>query len=176
MLKGTNLSLRAITKDDLPLYVEWLNDVEVLRYLSLYRPFNIDDETDWYERYRKDDTRINFAIELNNGKHIGSIGLNDIDHRRQVAELGIVIGDKESWGKGYCTEAIGLLLEHGFNSLNLNRIFLRVDTENIGGFKCYQKSGFIKEGELRESEFSEGTFRNIYIMSVLRNEYLNRQR
>ena len=104
MLKGTNLSLRTIVKDDLPRYVEWVNDVEVLRYLTTFRPFNIDDETDWYERYRKDDTRINFAIELNTGEHIGSIGLNDIDHRRQVAELGIVIGKKEAWGKGYCTD------------------------------------------------------------------------
>ncbi len=175
MLKGNNLSLRALTKDDLPNYVEWLNDPEVLRYLSVYRPFNMDDENDWYEGYRKANDQTIFVIELNDGKHIGSVSLFDIHHRRQVAELGILIGDKESWGKGYCTEAIGLLLEYGFNTLNLNRIFLRVYVENIGGIKCYHKSGFVKEGELRQAEFSEGSFHNIYIMSILRQEYLARQ-
>jgi len=171
MLKGPRITLRAVTRDDLPRYVTWLNDVEVVKHLTIYIPFNLDDETDWYEKQRKDQSVVNFAIDTENGKHIGSIGLMKIDAKNQNAELGIVIGDKEEWGKGYCTEAIGLLLGYGFDTLNLNRIFLRVDTDNPGGLKCYRRCGFITEGEMRQVIFSGGKFINQYLMSVLRNEY-----
>ncbi len=172
MLYGKNLTLRAITRDDLPHYVKWLNDTEVTRYLLWFRPLNIDDETDWYESQRKDTDTFNFAIEVTaTRKHIGSISLHVKSRLDQVAELGILIGDKTEWGKGYCQEAIGLILAYGFNTLNLNRIYLRVYEENIGGIKCYKRSGFVPEGTLREAGFSEGKFVNHHIMSVLRREF-----
>lgn len=172
MLNGKNLSLRAITRDDLPRYVTWLNDPDVTRYLLWFRPLNIDDETDWYESQRKDPDTFNFAIEISaEKKHIGSVSLRVENRKDQVAELGIVIGDKTEWGKGYCQEAIQLILEYGFFTLNLNRIYLRVYEGNIGGQKCYERVGFVMEGKLREASFSEGKFINHYIMSVLRHEF-----
>ncbi len=172
MLKGSRITLRAITRDDLPRYVTWLNNVEVTKHLTAaMAPFNLDDETDWYEKQRKDRSSKNFAIDNEDGTHIGSIGLINIDRQNQLAELGIVIGDKSQWNKGYCTEAITLLLEYGFYTLNLNRIFLRVDQDNWGGLKCYRRCGFVKEGELRQAVFRDGGFINHYIMSVLRSEY-----
>lgn len=172
MLKGKNLSLRAITKADLPHYVEWLNDPEVTRHLLWYRSLNIDDENDWYETQRKAPDTFNFAIEITaTHKHIGSISLHVQNQLDQVAELGIVIGDKTEWGKGYCQEAIQLILTYGFFTLNLNRIYLRVYENNIGGKKCYERSGFIMEGKLREAGFSDGRFIDHYIMSVLRRDF-----
>lgn len=172
MLKGTNLTLRAVCREDLPHYIEWFSDPEVTRHLLWYLPLNMDFETQWYERQLTDPTVLNFAIVLNDSsKHIGSIGLQKIDHKNQVAELGIAIGEKSEWGKGYCREAIKLLLAYGFEQLNLNRIFLRVFTENIAGKKCYEHCGFKLEGELRETEFNNGKFINSFIMSVLRHEF-----
>ena len=176
MLKGPRITLRAITRNDLPRYVTWLNDVEVIRHLTTnFAPFNLDDETDWYENQRKDQSTKNFTIDNEAGKHIGSISLMNIDHRHQQAELGIVIGEKNAWNKGYCTEAITLLLKYGFNTLNLNRIFLRVDEDSWGGLKCYERCGFVKEGELRQAVFREGAFISHYIMSVLRSEWESEQ-
>lgn len=172
MLNGKNLTLRAITRDDLPHYVQWLNDPEVTRHLLWFLPLNIDDETDWYESQRKDPDIVNFAIEITaTQKHIGSISLHVRNRLDQVAELGILIGDKTEWGKGYCQEAINLILKYGFFTLNLNRIYLRVYENNIGGIKCYERSGFVLEGTLREAGFSEGKFINHHIMSILRREF-----
>lgn len=171
MLKGPRLTLRGIARDDLPRYVQWINDVEVTRHLSMFLPMSIEDEVDWYESQRKNPNIHNFAIELNDGRHIGSIGLMAVDQRVRMAELGIFIGEKAEWGKGYAREAIGLLLEFGFNMLNLNRIYLRVDTENIYAIRCYKRCGFVTEGEYRQVTFRDGHYGNQFIMSVLRDEY-----
>ena len=174
MPKGDRLTLRAITRDDLPRYVSWLNDPDVTKYLGHIAPLNLDDETAWYERQRSDQGVLHLAIDTPEGIHIGSVSLMNIDTRSQKAELGIMIGLKSDWGKGYGTEAINIILDYGFKTLNLNRIFLYVDTEHAGGITCYQRCGFTQEGELRQETYRDGQFRNMYIMSILRSEYTQR--
>ena len=173
MLKGERLTLRAIERDDLPRYVAWLNDPEVTDHLKAYLPFNLDDETDWYESQRKDNTNQIFAIVISaENLHIGSIALMKINQREQNAELGIMIGDKTCWGQGYGREAIQLLLPFGFNTLNLHRIYLRVDASHPAAIRCYTNCGFIEEGRQRDAIFRQGHFEDQLLMSVLRPEYL----
>jgi RimJ/RimL family protein N-acetyltransferase len=64
-----------------------------------------------------------------------------------------------------------LLLQYGFGTLNLNRIFLRVDAENLGGIRAYEKAGFIHEARLREADFRDGRYSDDLIMSVLRSDW-----
>jgi RimJ/RimL family protein N-acetyltransferase len=64
-----------------------------------------------------------------------------------------------------------LLLCHGFETLNLNRIFLQADVENLGGIRAYEKTGFVHEARLREADFREGEYYDSLIMSVLRSEW-----
>lgn len=176
MLKGQHLTLRAIERDDLPRYVAWLNDLEVTDHLKAYLPFNLDNETDWYESQRQDSTMCNFAIVVSaENLHIGSISLMKINQHEQNAELGIMIGDKTRWGQGYGREAIQLLLPFGFNTLNLHRIYLRVDASHPAAIRCYTNCGFIEEGRLRDVVFRRGNFEDQLIMSVLRPEYLSSQ-
>ena len=173
MIRGHRLTLRAVERDDLPRYTAWLNDPEVICHLTLFSPFNLEDETEWYERQRQDDTVLNLAIVLNQeAQHIGSVGLMGISWREQRAELGIVIGDKSQWGKGYGRESIQLLLNFAFTELNLHRIFLRVDATHAAAIRCYVSCGFKEEGRLREAVYHHGYFEDQFIMSVLRPEYL----
>jgi len=173
MIKGERITLRSIEREDLSRFVDWFNDAEVLHHLSLSLPINHDDEVEWYEAQRKDASSQNFAIVLNQGdRHIGSISLMRINHREQSAELGIVIGDKTQWGQGYGQESIQLLLKFSFEEMNLHRIFLRVNVFNTRGIRCYEKCGFIKEGQLRDAVYHNGHFEDQLIMSVLRSEYL----
>ena len=173
MLKGQRLTLRAIERDDLPRYVAWLNDPEVTDHLKAYLPFNLDDETNWYESQRQDRSAQNFAIVLTaENLHIGSIGLMKINQREQNAELGIMIGDKSCWGQGYGREAIQLLLPFGFNTLNLHRIYLRVDASHPAAIRCYTRCGFVEEGRLRDEVFRHGQFEDQLVMSILRPEYV----
>lgn len=172
MLKSDRLTLRKIARDDLANYITWLNDPEVNRHLSAFIPFNMDDEIEWYETQHKDPHSLNLAIILNhNHKHIGSIGLMNLNHRLQQAELGIAIGEKRYWGQGYGQEAIKLLLAFGFMELNLHRIALRVDASHLAAQRCYQQCGFVEEGRLRDMIFRRGQFEDQLIMSILRPEY-----
>lgn len=172
MIRGSRIALRAVERDDLPRYVAWLNDPEVTYHLSPLLPFNLDDETKWYEQQRQDDSVLNLAIVIIDGEqHIGSVGLMQLDYRNQQAELGIVIGEKSQWAQGYGREAIGLLLHYAFTELNLNRVYLRVDAGHSPAIRCYLSCGFREEGRMREAVYHHGGFEDQLIMSVLRAEY-----
>src|SRR5262249_23759045 len=79
--------------------------------------------------------------------------------------------DKAYWNRGYGTEALRLLLRHGFHTLNLNRVALRVYGNNARAIHAYEKAGFAHEGQLRQAIYKEGAYRDVLLMSVLREEW-----
>ena len=82
-----------------------------------------------------------------------------------------MIGDKRNYDKGYGTEATKLMLNHAFNNLNLNRIYLKVLEDNPRAIKIYDKCGFKKEGVLRSAVYKNGSYKNLIIMSILKEEF-----
>jgi RimJ/RimL family protein N-acetyltransferase len=102
---------------------------------------------------------------------IGSCGFHNFDWRSRAAEVGIFIGDKSCWNKGYGTEVMRLLLQHGFNTLNLNRIALDVYSNNLRAIRAYEKAGFILEGLKRQAIFKNGIYLDVLVMSVLRSDW-----
>ena len=175
MLYGKRLRLRGNEQTDLPKFVDWLNDPEVRRYLSKTLPLSMAAEEKWFENMLKHPPEEQpLGIEIKDGdawRLIGNCNIFDINWRIRSAEVGILIGEKSCWNKGYGTEVIRLLLQHGFNTLNLNRIFLQVFPENLGGIRAYEKAGFIHEARLRQSDFRDGKYCDTLIMSVLRSEW-----
>ena len=175
MLYGKRIRLRRNERSDLPDFVRWLNDPEVRRYLSMSLPVSQAGEELWFENMLKRPPEEQaLGIEIKEGdvwRLIGNCSIFDINWRARSAEVGIFIGDKSCWNKGYGTEVMQLLLRLGFGTLNLNRIFLRVYAENRGGIRAYEKAGFVHEARLRESAFREGRFCDDLIMSVLRSEW-----
>ncbi len=103
-------------------------------------------------------------------KLIGSLAFDSIDWRTRAAEFGIVIGDKSYWNQGYGTEAVRLLVGHGFHMLNLHRIYLHVYETNPRAIRAYQKVGFVEEGRERQAEFRGGRYIDVLRMSILRDE------
>jgi RimJ/RimL family protein N-acetyltransferase len=95
----------------------------------------------------------------------------DTDWISRNAEVGIVIGEKDYWNKGYGSEAMQLMLKHGFETLNLHRIWLRVYGFNTRAIRAYEKSGFVHEGRKREASFIQGKYHDVLIMSVLQPEW-----
>jgi len=175
MLYGKRIRLRGNERSDLPKFVEWLNDPEVRRYLSTSLPISQAAEEQWFENMlKRPPEEQSLGIEIDDGdvwRLIGNCGIFDINWRARSTEVGLFIGDKSCWNKGYGTEVMHLLINHSFGTLNLNRIFLRVDAENLGGIRAYKKAGFVHEACLRESDFREGKYCNNLIMSVLRSEW-----
>jgi len=175
MLYAKHIRLRSNERSDLPKFFEWLNDPEVRRYLRMSLPISQAAEEQWFENMLKrppEEQSLGIEIKDRQGwRLVGNCGLFDINWRARSAEVGLFIGDKSCWNKGYGTEVMHLLLLHAFGTLNLNRIFLHVDPDNLGAIRSYQKAGFIQEARLRAAVFREGIYRDELIMSVLRSEW-----
>lgn len=175
MIYGQSIRLRHVEREDLPRFVEWLNDPEVRKGLMLYLPLSQAEEEQWFENMLSSpneerplvvETQIRDAWTM-----IGNCGFHNIDWRNRNAEMGIFIGDKSHWDQGFGTEVMRLLLRHGFKTLNLHRICLRVYENNPRAIRSYEKAGFVHEGRLRQAVFQDGEYLDLLYMSVLRPEW-----
>jgi len=181
MIYGERIRFRHIEREDLPRFVEWINDPEVRAGLALYLPLSMVEEEDWFEGVLKRPAEERpFGIEVRqpasegqteNWILIGNCAFFNIDWRNHSSEFGILIGDKSYWNQGYGTEALRLLLRIGFETLNLHRIFLRVYETNPRAIRAYEKAGFVQEGRQRQAEFKDGRYIDVLVMSMLVAEY-----
>ena len=175
MIYGERVRLRHVERDDLPRFVEWLNDPQVTQGLSIYIPLSMDEEQRWYEQMlKRPNEERPLCIEAkqeDDWKLIGNSGFFTIDWRNRNAEFGIFIGDRAYWNQGYGTEVGILILQHGFSTLNLHRIFLRVFADNQRAIRMYEKIGFVHEGRQRQAEYRGGQYHDMFFMSMLRPEW-----
>ena len=180
IIYGERVRLRAAEHEDVKKFHEWVNDPEVTRGLAMYLPMSLTDEENWFNSLAKRDPKEKpLVIEVRKGKTwkmIGNCGVFDVEPVNSSAELGIMIGDKSEWNKGYGSEVMALLVCHCIETLNLNRVFLRVYTDNIRAVRSYEKAGFVLEGRLREAVYKFGKYEDVLIMSVLRSEWLARKK
>ena len=175
MIIGNEIRLRGIEREDLPLFVRWLNDPEVIRYLTHYAPLSHVQEEHWFEKIIQAPLAEQpLMIEVLRGSEwspIGDISFMGVDQQSHNAELGLFIGEKEFWDKGIGTKTISLMLDYGFFTLNFHRIYLRVFDANKRGICCYEKLGFQHEGRLREASFLDGEYCDMLWMGILRDEW-----
>lgn len=175
MLVGEKIRLRAVERDDLPRYARWLSDPDVMHGLSLFAPMSLAQEELWFAEILKHPVaEQSLAIDLRvrgRWEHIGGIGFTSIDWRCRSAEFGIHIGEKKYWNKGCGTDAVNALLRYGFETLNLNRVWLRVFDYNKRAQRAYEKAGFTKEGLYREGHFFQGQYWDVLLYSILRREW-----
>ena len=178
MIYGDQVRFRAIEKEDLPYYVKWLNDPEVRQGLSMITPLSMADEEDWFEEHQKKPPfEKPLAIEIQPDPQkdawvfVGNCGFFGIDWVSRSAEIGIHIGEKKYWDKGFGTKAMRLLLKHGFESLNLHRLWLRVFEYNQRAIRAYEKTGFTLEGRYRDGQYFEGEYADVLLMSILQTEW-----
>jgi RimJ/RimL family protein N-acetyltransferase len=171
---GTQIYLRPLEREDLnERYLGWLNDPEVNRYLeSGIFPSTKDTLEEFYEQATKSPDQVILAIiDKETDQHIGNVKLGPINWVHRKATFGILIGDKQLWGRGIGTEATRLMVGYGFTRLNLNRIELGVCAEHEAAVRCYEAVGFRVEGRFRESLFHEGQYKDGLWMGLLRSEY-----
>ncbi len=175
MIIGKRIRLRAVEREDLPRFVAWLNDPEVLQGLMLHIPMSLAWEENWFERLLKgDQAEAPLAIEIDTAEGwtpIGNVGFHDINWQERAAEIGIFIGEKRFWNQGFGREAMRLMLQFGFETVNLHRIYLRVFENNPRAIRSYEQAGFVHEGRERESHFFGGKYIDTLLMSVIRPEW-----
>jgi diamine N-acetyltransferase len=175
MIYAERVRLRAPERSDIPRFVVWLNDPEVRAGLLVAIPFSHADEENWFDNMLKRPMEEHpLTIEVHQGEDwlaIGNCGFFDCDWRCRSAEVGIFIGEKSLWNQGYGTEVMRLLLRHGFDTLNFNRIALRVFANNLRAIRSYEKAGFVHEGCQRQGVYRDGQYIDVLMMSVLRSEW-----
>jgi RimJ/RimL family protein N-acetyltransferase len=174
MLKGKKVLLRAVKRSDIPNFLIWFNDPEVIQYLTIYLPMTEMAEEKWVENLISDATRVNFvieAVESANNIPIGTAGFHNLSAKDRDAEFGIAIGNKEYWSNGYGTETARLITRYGFEQLNLNRISSCVYDFNERSQKMHLKVGFKPEGRRRQGRFINGAYRDVLEYGILREEW-----
>lgn len=115
------------------------------------------------------DNRYPLAIETLEGKHIGNCTCYDIDGKKREAQLGIMIGDRDYWDKGYGGDVIDTLIDHIFNTSTLNRLYLKTLDWNERAQRCFLKCGFADCGQLKRDGH------NFILMELKREQWEKRQ-
>ncbi|MEW5805653.1 MAG: GNAT family protein [Patescibacteria group bacterium] len=173
-LKGKRLYLRPILEQDLEKLVIWINDPEIRQFLAAYLPQSPEDERQWLEDLRnKKDTQLTFSIVLKNGDElIGVISLHNINHRQGTATMGFFIGRKDLWNNGYGSEALIILLNYAFDTLNLRKVCSSVYAFNQRSLKAQQKCGFQIEGTLKQQRRYNYGWTDEILLAVFREDFL----
>ena len=170
---GRRVALGPLRRDLLPLYQRWMNDFEVTRNLAVgSRPLTLEAEEDWYAHASRSSTDALFTLyERPNLRPIGTASLHRIDHQHRTAEFGIVIGERDCWGRGYGTETTARSLEYAFNVLGLHAVHLRVYSGNERGLRAYTRAGFKVAGRLREAHRYGAEVQDVILMDCLSTEF-----
>ncbi len=175
MIEGRKVRLRGIKLEDVQLMWQQYNDLEVRRFLDHPYPQSKEDMEQWVRNIwdaSKNDRGHFFAIELKQSQQlIGTCGLFALTRIARNAELMIVIYSKKYWGQGYGTEALKLLINYGFNNLNLHRILLFTHEENIRAQRAYEKIGFKSGGRRRQASYFDGTYHDLLLFDLLESEF-----
>ncbi len=168
-LVGERIYLSPMNVEDARQYVEWLSDFRTTDGIGTScKMTNIEAEIEWI----KNNIDYQFAIvNLENDELIGNCGIMRINNIDRCAEVGIFIGDEENRNKGYGAEALRLLLDYGFNYLNLHNIRLGVKSFNERAIACYKKVGFKEYGRRREAYFLNGKYYDNVFMDILDREF-----
>lgn len=168
MLEGKNVNLRLAEKEDLALLAEWVNKPEVF---GEYNPLHQMSRADFEKIFDGPHEEKWFVVEKKDGTKIGFVAHFYVLHvaGRQL-EIGYSLLPNER-GKGYCSEAIKIMVDYLFLSKDIGRIQAQTDPRNVASQKVLEKAGFKREGTLRRSFFMRGEWRDSYIYSILREEW-----
>lgn len=167
-MRGKLVSLRPMIQDDSDRYFKWINNKELVLKNADFKPVSRADHDHWFNTVAEHPNVHTFSIvENQQNQLIGSCSLRNINLHHKNAELQIRIGEMDYHGRGFGTEAVALLVNYGFNELNLKRIYLHVFCHNTAAIRAYEKCQFQSEGVLRQAAFIDGRFIDVKVMALL---------
>lgn len=173
-LTGQKLYLRPLEPGDVnEQYVRWLNDPEVTHYLGVGRfPATLESVQRYLQRFRDSTTDLIFAIvDRESNLHIGNVTLNRIDRIGLTADTGLMIGNKEFWGRGYASEAWAILLDYAFQKLGLRKIIAGAVSGHEASLSVLRRLGFQTEGTLRKECWVDGEYRDAVRLGLFQEEF-----
>jgi diamine N-acetyltransferase len=175
VLIGKRVNLRPLVRDDLIYLRKWLEDAEIGGLIGEVTPMSKADSEKFLKKVRADTARAWFMVVVkDNNKVIGEAGLLRMDRAWRTTDVGVIIGEKEEWGKGYGTETILLLLDYAFRHLNFHRAAIGVVGFNDRALRFWARNGFRREGVQRDAYYYDGKYYDFVMMSILEDEFRDR--
>lgn len=161
--------LRPLEREDLPFIHQLDNNASVMRYW-FEEPYEAFVElSDLYDKHIHDQSERRFIVESDSQK-VGLVELVEIDYIHRRSEFQIIIAPNHQ-GHGYASRAAKLAMDYAFSVLNLYKLYLIVDKENIKAIHIYNKLGFHTEGELIDEFFVNGRYHTAIRMCVFQHQY-----
>jgi len=171
-LIGERVFLRPFSKRDLPHIQRWSNDAELRKLTGEVAPISQAEAEKFYRELRSDENRAWFTIVLKKGTRvIGEAGLLHMFRPWRNTDMTIIIGEKDTRGKGYGQEAGRLLLSYAFQHLGFHRVSVGVVGFNKNAIRFWKSLGFKKEGVERDEYFCDNKYSDFIMMSILENEF-----
>lgn len=175
MIKGKKVGLRSVEKEDLPLLRDWRNIPAFRKHFREVRELSLTDQEAWFDSLQNS-KHINYmftVIDLKSQNPIGAVGLLYVNWVIRSADFSFYIGDENKYigNDGIAKEAAQLLINYGFNNLNLHKIWMELyefDQQKINFFTS--EFNFKKDALLRDNCFEDGKYWNSIIISLLENE------
>jgi len=171
------ITLQPFTKADYAQLIEWVDSPALLLQWGGPRfTFPLDErQLDEYLSWHSPGRQVWKAVETTSGRTVGHIELGNIDSQNRMGTIARVMISPDARGKGWGERMVREAVRYGFETLQLHRIELRVFDFNHAAIRCYEKVGFQKEGLLRECRRFGDEYRSLWIMSLLRPEWLKQQ-
>lgn len=170
-IEGENIYLRLLSPNDVTEdYLNWMQDEKIIEFLeSRWRIYSLDDLKNYVKTVNESSSSYMFGIFLKeNNLHVGNIKIGNMDQIHRYADVGLIIGNRTAWGKGYGSEAIKLVTNYAFNQLNLNKIFAGIYSKNIGSYKAFLKAGYREVGKLEKHRYCDGEYIDEYLVEMVR--------
>lgn len=165
--EGQNVVLRIMEDGDTGLIIKWRNEERVRSHFIYREPFTPNGHRQWIDTMIKTGKAVQFIICEKVGlRPVGSVYFRDINYVQKEAEYGIFIGEEDAAGRGYGSEAAKLAVEYAFGKMGMDRLILRVFTDNEPAIGSYKKAGFQIETVLKDVECSDGGKKDMYLMTM----------
>jgi len=168
-VRGEHVFLRRLERGDLDRTWEWLHRPDISSKIGVQVPFTREQQEQWFDRLQQDSAKIVFAVCRNSDTaHIGNVSLDMIDLRHRNARLSIFIADSSERGKGAGSEALSLLEQFAFTTLDLHKIWCKTDAGHPEVLRFYERLGFQQEGVMREHELKDGVYVDKLLLAKIR--------
>ena len=176
-IQGEQIDLLVKNIEHINIYLKWENNPIIRKYQDVKFPITLEIMKKKYFLNVRDEKKITFEIWHKKDEiPIGLIDFHGICSIRRRAEIYICIGEIEYWGKGIGTEAIDLILNYGFNTLNYRKIIAKVNENNKRSLKMFKKADFIGKRHLRrhlkkERMFIDGKWTTVKLLTITNKNY-----
>ena len=172
--RGKNVDYVPINSEHVKIYQKWVNDPDVRKYLIQHFPKTLEEIKKWFDPKPEGlRNEIIFEIWHKEGKKpIGIMGLVDINWIYRFGFIIIYIGEIDYWGQNIATESLKLLIEYGFNEVNLNKIMGWINVENKASLRAAEKAGLSVEAHTKQMALFDGKYMDVKLYSIFNEEWI----